>query len=84
MAAEDLWIDWCGKNDGGEGHSQFTKNGKDLNTDLFMLVKKVKGGRIKGKGRDDPETVYETWWLLNPLATFSMEKVRVESGAKQG
>ncbi|KAL9626898.1 MAG: hypothetical protein Q9164_007766, partial [Protoblastenia rupestris] len=82
MAAGGLWIDWCGKNDGGEGNGQFTKNGKDLDTDLVKLVEKLKGRKITGKGKDDPETVYETWSLVYLWANFLMVFDWKRSGLK--
>jgi len=72
MAAGGLWNDWCGKNDGGERNSQFAKNEKDLNTDLVKPAKKLKERKEKGKGKDNPETVYETWSVEYHRATFFM------------
>ncbi len=72
MAAGGLWNDWCGKNDGGERNSQFAENEKDLNTDLVKPAKKLKERKEKGKGKDDPKTVYETWSVEYHRATFFM------------
>lgn len=72
MSAGNLWRNWCGKNDGGEGNGQFTTGKKDLDTNLVKPVKKLKEHKVKGKGKADPETVYETWSVEYNRAIFSM------------